>query len=99
MGSRGMDFMVAAQVLLALGALLHTAAAGCANADTHTEHVLVQSVDAQHTAVSFVASALGRLQASAQRFPAPIAALFDTYPLQSFDLTLTRGRWRQAWCA
>jgi hypothetical protein len=66
--------------------------------DRYSEHILVHHIDSQYSAATFVAAAKGSLSVHLQTFPGPVASLFDTYPLASFRLTLTRGRWRKQWC-
>lgn len=63
-----------------------------------TEHVIVHQLSDQYSAVTFAATGQGQPAPHQQSFPLPIASLFNTYPLQSFHLSLSRGRWRKEWC-
>ena len=67
--------------------------------ETYSEHLLVHSLTPTASSVTTAASFTGTVSLHGQTFPRPIAALFDTYPVQSFRLALTRGRWHTEWCA
>jgi hypothetical protein len=66
--------------------------------ESYSEHFLVHDLDEQYSASTFAAIAEGTTSVHQRTFPLPLAALFDTYPLKHFKLTLSRGRWRNEWC-
>lgn len=67
--------------------------------ETYSEHLLVHSLTPTASSLTTAASFTGTVSPHGQTFPRAIAALFDTYPVQSFRLTLTRGRWKTEWRA
>ena len=89
--------MVARAIASALFAMTVVVCPVC-GAASYSEHLVIHDVTRDYSAATFVASASGSLSEHQQSFPGSIATLFDTYPLQAFKLTLSRGRWRRDWC-
>jgi hypothetical protein len=79
----------------ALLAVLLQLAAG----ESFSEHLIVHQISGGFFPVTFASEFVGSTSVHGQIFPRPIASLFDTYPVNLFKLTLTRGGWKQEWCA
>ena len=89
--------MVARAIASALFAMTVVVCPVC-GAASYSEHLVIHDVTRDYSAATFVASASGSWSEHQQSFPGSIATLFDTYPLEAFKLTLSRGRWRRDWC-
>jgi hypothetical protein len=76
-------------------ALLFQFAAG----ESFSEHLIVHQITGGYFPVTFASEFVGSTSVHGHIFPRPIASLFDTYPVNQFKLTLTRGRWKQEWYA
>jgi hypothetical protein len=65
--------------------------------ESFSEHLIVHRIAGGYYPLTIASEIIGSVSVHGQTFPRPIASLFDTYPVNRFKLTLTRGRWKQEW--
>jgi hypothetical protein len=65
----------------------------------YSEHLFLHELNEGTVAVTAAYAASQLLGKHDPTFPRSISLLLDSFPVQELNLTLTRGRWREEWCA